>query len=349
MEEEISIAIKQKSISSLEKKLELLTNALQQVNARNTELQSIKPLQRFDIPQNDHLYVSNPQIIEENYRANTRYQKARQHLSNLQRANEQLALRIQKAQQLLHEEQERSKLRNLALLSPTAAQLLKKKNDFQTPTQNSSSFGQSLEINHLTEQIQAIQALKNGVLPKPLGILSVNFDQLIQQENSKLQRLTSEKDEISQQFVQLLQTYLQKSDEFETAAQSHEEYAQAFKRFQKAYNEATDNIESLPFSALLNILKVESSKTTVDNLDQVYDSLNKEYKVLEDRLEKMGVDDQESVDLKSEIRVQLLYLSHVTAIAEKALCKMSARKPPIDPLETYQIDIAEMEQFDMDK
>ncbi|EAY10489.1 hypothetical protein TVAG_484000 [Trichomonas vaginalis G3] len=349
MEEEISIAIKQKSISSLENKLQLLRTALNGINARNTELQSMPPLQRLDLTLNQPNILNNTHLIEENFRANTRYQKAKQQLSNMQKANEQLDIRIQKAQQLLNQERGEAKLRNVALLSPTAAKLLSKNGDLNKIPQQNQMVRQAIEVTHLTEQINAIEQLKNGAQPKPLGVLSINFDQLIQQENSKLQRLIAEKDEASNKFVRSIEFYLEKSNKFEDAQQSHAMYAQSFKKFQKSYNTATDNIESLPFHALLNILKNESTKSTVNNLNDVIDSLHKECKVIEYRLEKMGVDDQESSELKHKIKVQLLYLSHITAIAEKALCKMSARKPPLDPLETLQIDISEMEQLVVDK
>ena len=344
MEEEVRNQIREKSISALESKLALLSSAVESVQQRNEELKSLPEVNKKEILE-IQTNLPDQQTLKEFYEARERLQKSKRKYENLKKANEQLNDRLLKGEKLLRQEKEKAKFRNIQMLSPTAAKIINQQLAKEKPQQNSIQ-GQTLEIEYLKKQLQAIRELKNGAVPRPHGTIDINFDELIEAERQKLDEIQQRKERNKQRFTSLLEKCLSEGNTLQESIDNHSEFANAFAHFQSSYNRATDNIDALPFVSLLGILKEQSSKTTREGLEAAIDSLNREKEMIIDRLEKMGVDDEESVDLKHEIQVKLLHLAHITAVAEKGLCKLSARKPPVDPLETMKIENTEMELED---
>ena len=344
MEEEVRNQIIQKSISALESKLHLLTAAVENVQKRNEELKSLPQVNQTEILETTP-NLPDQQTLREFYEAKSRLEKTKRNYENLKKANEQLTDRLNKGEKLLRQEREKANFRNIQMLSPTAAKIINPRLAQENPRHNSIP-GQTLEIEYLRRQLQAIQDLKNGAVPKPHGTIDINFDELIERERRKLEKITQKKEKNKEIFTTLLENRLSESNSLQESIDNHSAFASSFSQFQSSYNQATDNIDALPFRSLLHILKEQSTNTTREGLQAAIDSLSHEKAMIIDRLEKMGVDDEESVDLKHEIQVKLLHLAHITAVAEKGLCKLSARKPPIDPLETMKIENAEMELQD---
>lgn len=338
METQVRSAIKQKYVAALEEKYQLLQAAIQSIDKRNQELRELPNVEKNEISKKT-VDLPDKSLIDAFFDAKARMLRAERISRNLKNANKTLDLRLSNAEKLLKTERENEHVHYVAMLSPTAAKLMKSQK-----SKNSSQIqGQTLEIAYLKRQIQAIEDLKNGAVPKPRGSLNINFDEIIRKEEKNLQNIQAKSSKNRETFSSLVNEHLSRSNSLQDSIKSHNDYAASFAEFQTSYNAATGNINALPFHALLDILKEESSRTTKEGLEAAIDSLEREKAMILERLQKMGVDDEESAELKHEINVQLLYLSHVTAVAEKALCKLSARKQPVDPLETLKIEIAEME------
>ena len=342
MEEQVRKQIKEKSIFALESKLAFLTTATDEIKNRNEQLKNLPFIHQTQLSEKN-VDLPNQEILKQYFDSKARFSRSKRIYSNLKKANEQLNDRLKKGENLLNLEKEKERYKYIQMLSPTAAKILNPKLAQKTQQKSSSIQGQQLESSYLKKQLQAIEELRNGAVPKPRGTIDINFDELIDKENRKLDQIRQMKKHNKNKFSRLLKDRMNESNTLQESIQNHSKFANSFAEFQAAYNSAADNIDALPFRSLLNILREESSRNTREGLETALRSLEKEKSMIIERLEKMGVDDEESADLKHEIQVKLLHLAHVTATAEKGLCKLSARTPPVDPLETIKIENTEME------
>lgn len=342
MEEDIELRrqIKERYVASLQHKLNVLQTAIGKIKERNETLRFLPQKISVDNVSSRDSSIPDQETINNYLQIKSRILRDREQLSTLMLASEELQNRINKAENLLSERRKAEELKYLRIISPTAARYAQQQPII--PKQSTLS-GHQIERKYLKEQIKAIQQLKEGAEPRPQGNLNIDFDSMIRDEQMKLDKLTSLKESISTNFAHNIEKFLSKSNTLDESINAHTEFAEQFTKFQEAYNEATDKIEASPFRSLISILRRESAQTNRAAQQALLESLAAEHEMIVGRLAKMGVDDAEAAELKREVKFRLLYLEHVTAIAEKGLQNVSARGSAVDPVEKMLVEIAEME------
>ena len=335
--------IKNNSKELLIKKAEILKIAIKKIEERNNFLTQLPEFQTTNLLPENQIKLPNKDIMNNYFKARSRLLFIEKRFERLSFGKNELDNRIESAKQLLKEEKEKQMAKFVSYLSPTAASFLKN-TIFSQNRNNSINTSQSLEIINLKTQIEAIKSLKSGIKPKPRGFLSVDFDSLIQEENDNLKNILLIKDQHMDRFVNYLKNFFGLSDSFNSTIISHSNFAQSFTNFHNSYLNASNSIENQKFCTVLHYLQKEINQQTQQHKNFIIDSINKEKKLIFELLEKIGIDDDLSSQLKEEIEIQLLYLGHLTAIAEKTLCKLSKRIEPIDPLDSLELEIAENNQ-----
>jgi hypothetical protein len=117
----------------------------------------------------------------------------------------------------------------------------------------------------------------------------------------------------------------------------------AFSKFLSAYHAASFAIDTLPHQRMLADLRQRAFEEQSAAVESIRSDLEIERDFLVQELIARGGSDEEGIQIKSEIEVELLHLRHLAAVAGAALARMTAQPPPIDPIDCMQLEIAERE------
>jgi len=341
--DQVTETIHQESIDLLEKKMGILKEAIHLIERRNINLKSFKGWNNQMQLSQTHFKAPDENMMNEYFQSRSRLLRAEKRHERLVNADHQLNQRIEVAKRLLAEKREAAKSKYIALLSPTAAQFISQKYN-KNQSNNQTIVGQSLEILNLKSQIEAINAIKSGEEPKPRGALSMDFDSVLYEEKEKLKSVLEQKKQNLKEFEENIQKYLNVSYCFSKFVNSHSLFAQAFANFEAEYQSATNVIEAKPLISLLSYVKNEIDHKTQEHMDFVLQTLDNEKAMITELFDTFGIESDDISSIKKEIDIKLLYLKHLTAVAEKTLCKFSARKEPIDPLDIIEVEISELQQ-----
>jgi hypothetical protein len=260
----------------------------------------------------------------------------------MRRASEILNRRITDAKNLLKEQRRVNELRSVNSLSRTAAQLLQ-----VTSTSVAASPTHVLELTMFQTQLEAIRALKSGAVPKPPGETSVDFPAEIAAKEEQLAQQNAETRALMARLSQSLTNFYSEENGVAAEASSRARLASAFSKFLSSYHSASYAIDALPHTKMLSELrrKVESERDAA--FSHIREDLQIEKEFLLRELVARGGTDEEGAQMKREIEVELIHLRHLAAVAQTALARLSAQPPPLDPVESMQLDIVEKEARDV--
>ena len=283
------------------------------------------------------------ELIEQYYESRRRYLLAGKNRDRLSQIQNQLSERIENAQSILEREQQEKNDRAIYALSPTVARLL----GIQIP-QNSSFMrnnnnGSNIEYTMLKDQLDAIADLKSGTSPRQYGEVKYDFDGEIDLLDREIKQIKSQNDLLLQEITTNINNFLQDSTAIQNELTQREKDVSSFQNFAKVYYNSINEIEKLKYTKLLQVMKAKRNDAQNERFDELITHLNQEREIIDKQLSSLGTSDFETIKLKSEIEFQMLYLGHLTAIAGKALSRISTENPPPDPVEEMRAEIIHMQ------
>lgn len=327
------------NLEDLQKKLIILQNLNAKLTERNEFLkQNFNFEEITSESQNQDLTQPNSSDIERLVQAKREHFIAETKNRKLKMASATLEKRIETANAKLQEQQQRYTDEAVAALSPTAAKYLGIK---QNQTEQKVIQQRIVETTMLEKQLEAIMDLKNGAKPRSFHQSDVNLEPFINEAKIELNNIDNENANLGNYLKQIIQNYLSK-DDYQATLSSQKRATDSFNEFLQSYHKASNTINEKPLKSLLRKLKYKVQNEDEEKYQAILESLTSEKQMILKQLAFYGNGDEEISSLKEEIDFQLLYLSHLTAVAGKALSKMSTIKEPIDPVENIEADIAEI-------
>lgn len=338
---EIKDQVEQQMRLKLIKKAEILENMIQKVQERNEYLQSALDQPDINIHEPINFPFPNKEVLTAHIIAQRRNNLSKRKNERLHQANKKLVQRISKARTLLAEQKLRKSVKDLELLSPTAAEYHRKQ--IKQWKAYSPPGTANIETTALENQLKAVKDLQNGIKPNRLLPIRFNFDLAIEQAKSELDYLQEANKSRFNQLSKRIDQYMNDTRLLNQYSQQRVELTDHFTELVSKYHNVTYEIAQFPYKKALQIMQSTSHNNEKTRLNQMIGSLEEEKELLQGQLIYSGAGDEETVSLKTELEISLLYLSHLTAIAGKTLCRMSTNKEPLDPIENMEADIIEME------
>ncbi|KAH0786885.1 hypothetical protein GPJ56_009262 [Histomonas meleagridis] len=337
MELEAKVNIKLQTIRNLQNKSASLQNVIEELSRRNEFLKAnsyfeeVKPL-----PPNQYK-TPDQNLVEQYFYARREYLLSEKKNQRLKNAHQTLSQRIEIAHSKLLEQQHKYQEESIQMLSPTVANILSIK-----PTQKSHVVPERIiEKTMLEKQLEAIIALQHGVKPQSPFKPIIDLDSRIRRVKEELHKSQATNQKLSAELSEAVKNYLSRSD-YHNSFSTQAIVSDSFGRFLDSYHKATNSIQEKPLKMLLKELNENVRQSDHQKYEALVNSLNSEKEMIAQQLANYGSGDESIASLKDEINFQLLYLSHLTAVAGKALSKLSTEKEPIDPVEKIEADIAEM-------
>lgn len=290
-----------------------------------------KPVEFPTLPQ----HPSN-ELIERYYETHRKLNLARRNLDRLYQTHRHLSVRITNAHEILQREKQEKHNRAILAFSPTVAKL----KDIRPQTSNISK-PSVIESTMFKEQLEAIEKLKNGFTPRQYGEIKYDFDGEIKNLDREIERVQSENNDLLQKITTNINRFLQDSTAIKNELMQREKDMSSFKNFAQTYYNSNNEIEKLKYIILHQVMKSKRDEIQNKRIDELISHLSSEKQMIDEQLSSFG--DDETNKLKSEIEFQKLYLGHLTAIAGKALSKMSTEKEPADPVLEMKAEIMSME------
>lgn len=323
----------------LQQKLLILQNLNSKLSKRNEYIKQNYNFEEISsLSTNQSIQFPNSSDIERLAQSRKRCFIAKTKNQKLKLANKALDNRIKTANTKLQQQQEQYNNDAIAMLSPTAARYLGIK---QNQSEQKVIQQRIVETTMLEKQLEAIMDLKNGAKPRAYLKNDIKLDPYINEAKNELNNINESNAVLSQHLKEVVKNYLSK-DNYHVSLSLQKRATESFNEFLQSYHRASNTINEKPLKSLLIKLKQKVQEEDENKYQAIIKSLDSERQMILKQLAFYGNDDEELSSLKEEIDFQLLYLSHLTAVAGKALSKMSTIQEPIDPIENIEADIAEM-------
>jgi hypothetical protein len=323
--------IREQFIGRLRSKSEVLYTLIHQLGARND---SLKATSYAAVESRPPIRPARPSadLLTRYFDTHQEILALREKYDNLLNADRLLDRRIESASRLLEKQTSDKAARAIRLLSPTAAAHL------DVPESRPSIARPFVELSMFENQLNAIAELKRGVVAKPSGKLSVNLDQEIERITARLRMSNRLCEQLTEDLAGAIKRLYA-----EAPRGGRREFRGAYSNFLNAYHRATFSIDRFSEEQLFEMRRTTAAARERERAFQVLSDLNEERELLLEQLAARGGNDEEMMELRGEVEFALLHLSHLTAVAGKGLARISTEKEPIDPIDSMQAEIAELE------
>lgn len=279
------------------------------------------------------------ELIEQYYETHRRLCLAQKNRDRLYHTQHHLSERIKSAHAILQREREEKYNRAVLAFSPTVARL----KGIQNPQPSGNMKFSVIESTIFKEQLEAIEKLSNGVLPRQYGEIKYPFDNKMELLDKEIENTKLENEQLLQKITTNTNAFLKDSNAIQNELMQRQNDMTSFQNFAQKYYNSNNEIEKLKYTKLLQVMKTIRDDVQNKRIDELYSHLSSEKEMIDEQLSSFGADDYETNKLKSEIDFQMLYLGHLTAIAGKALSRISTEKEPADPVDEMKAEIYSMQ------
>lgn len=303
----------------LQRQLSQINNLTQEIKSRNAILAQYQP----NTSETSETCQSTAQLSDNLISQLNEAQRRKmmiQKRDRLLKIHDHLDKRIRKADQIIKQEKEQKRNKAIFELSPTVAELLQ----IPTPVQPINQKKQINESELFDEQILAIQQIQSGAVPRQVGQLHFDFEK----ELNHINKETEEWSQKQQKLISEVASYIKNTDLLDQEIKQRQADIEKYLQYVSCYSNSNHEIEKLQYEK---------------QLEQLYYSLSQEKQMIEHQNSFFGSSDLETIQLKDQVELQMLYLRHLQAIAGRALSNVSDLPGPSDPVEIMNAEILQME------